>query len=350
MIVKDERDVIIRCLTSARAIVDYWVIVDTGSTDGTQKLIQECLKDIPGELYERPWVHFEHNRNEALGLARGKANYVLFMDADETLVIASCFHPSQLGLDGYKVRLIERSFTDVYRICLIKNDPCWFWKGVIHEALYASRPVSVGLLESLEKQASSEDGKRTQDPKKFEKDAVILEKALALEPENSRYTFYLAQSYGNAGQYLDSLAWYQKRTEMGNDPEEVFWSFYCMGMIHQHIKSDPSRWIDSYTKAHQADSSRAEPLFQLARFFYDSGQPLISYACGKIASSLAKPECAMYCHAWVYDYAADFVFAQAADDLGLKKEALPVYHKLLSRPIPEDMRQWIETAAARIFL
>ncbi len=348
MIVKDELDVIVRCLSSVKEILDYWVIVDTGSSDGTQSLILQTLQDIPGELYERPWVNFEHNRNEALWFARGKADYLLFMDADEALLIASSLDPSHLCLDGYKVRLIERSLTDVYRICLIKNDPCWFWKGVIHEALYASREVSVGILESLVKQASSEDGKRTQDPKKFEKDAAILEKALALEPQNSRYVFYLAQSYGNAGRYIDSLTWYQKRTEMGNDPEEVFWSFYCMGMIHQHIKSDPSLWIDSYTKAHLAEPSRAEPLFQLARFFYNNKQSLISYAFGKMASSLVKPECAMYFHAWIYDYAAVFVCAQSAEDLGLKEEARSLYQKLLTCSVPEDMRRWIETAIIRI--
>ena len=39
MIVKNEAHVIARCLASVRPIIDYWVIVDTGSTDGTQDAI-----------------------------------------------------------------------------------------------------------------------------------------------------------------------------------------------------------------------------------------------------------------------------------------------------------------------
>src|SRR5574340_542399 len=85
MIVKNESKVIERCLASVKPIIDTWVIVDTGSTDGTQAIVREFLKDIPGELHERPWVNFGHNRNEALELARGKADYLLLIDADDKL-------------------------------------------------------------------------------------------------------------------------------------------------------------------------------------------------------------------------------------------------------------------------
>ena len=51
--------------------IDYWVVVDTGSTDGTQQIIKDFMAKhkIPGELFERPWVNFSHNRSEALELA-----------------------------------------------------------------------------------------------------------------------------------------------------------------------------------------------------------------------------------------------------------------------------------------
>ena len=40
MIVKNESHVILRLLNSVAPIIDYWVIADTGSTDGTQEIIK----------------------------------------------------------------------------------------------------------------------------------------------------------------------------------------------------------------------------------------------------------------------------------------------------------------------
>ena len=87
MIVKNEAPVICRCIDSVRPIIDYWVIVDTGSIDGTQDIIRQQLSDLPGELHERPWRDFAYNRSEALELARGKSDYTLIIDADDSLEI-----------------------------------------------------------------------------------------------------------------------------------------------------------------------------------------------------------------------------------------------------------------------
>jgi len=58
MIVKNEAPVIRRCLASVHPILSHWLIVDTGSTDGTQAIVREAMAGLPGELVERPWVDF----------------------------------------------------------------------------------------------------------------------------------------------------------------------------------------------------------------------------------------------------------------------------------------------------
>ena len=79
MIVKNEAAILRETLERVRPIVDEWVIVDTGSTDGTQAIISEY-----GPVTELPFEDFVTTKNKALALATGK--YILFMDADERLL------------------------------------------------------------------------------------------------------------------------------------------------------------------------------------------------------------------------------------------------------------------------
>src|SRR5579883_1017327 len=148
MIVKDESRVIRRCLTSVKDLIDYWVIVDTGSTDGTQEIIREFLKDIPGELHERPWVNFGHNRNEALKLAKNKSDYLLFIDADEELVFAKPLQKSKLNKDAYIASLWEEGSRGK-RCLLINNQLEWRWEGVIHEMPVCSQVKTTGFMKEV---------------------------------------------------------------------------------------------------------------------------------------------------------------------------------------------------------
>src|SRR6516164_2358534 len=85
MIVKNEAPVIRRCLASVLPLIDYWIIVDTGSKDGTQNIIRDFMRSIPGELHERVWVNFAHNRTQSLELAKPHGDFILIIDADDVL-------------------------------------------------------------------------------------------------------------------------------------------------------------------------------------------------------------------------------------------------------------------------
>src|SRR6185437_6058415 len=93
MIVRNEAHIITETLDAVAPYIDTWVIVDTGSADGTQDLIRTHMAHlgIPGELHERPWRDFGYNRTEALALARGHGDYIFVMDADDTIVGALDF-------------------------------------------------------------------------------------------------------------------------------------------------------------------------------------------------------------------------------------------------------------------
>ena len=136
MIVKDESLVIRRCLESVKPLIDYWVIVDTGSKDGTQEIIKEFMADIPGELHERPWVNFSHNRNEALSLAKGKSDYVFFIDADDKVVISPDFIRPTLNKDVYSIKIQHGDYVH-FRPQLVNNNLDWKWIGLFMKAWHA---------------------------------------------------------------------------------------------------------------------------------------------------------------------------------------------------------------------
>jgi glycosyltransferase involved in cell wall biosynthesis len=113
MIVKNESKIILRCLESARPIVDYVLIEDTGSTDGTQAIVREWLNRVGmiGEVYEEPWRDFGYNRSHALTRMRKNKNidYALILDADDYIEYKPDFNVAAfkngLSKDQYEVEL-----------------------------------------------------------------------------------------------------------------------------------------------------------------------------------------------------------------------------------------------------
>jgi glycosyltransferase involved in cell wall biosynthesis len=68
MIVKNETPVLGRLFDSVKDIIDYYIIADTGSTDGTPEFIRQEMErhGIPGEVLHHKWVNYGFNRNQAL--------------------------------------------------------------------------------------------------------------------------------------------------------------------------------------------------------------------------------------------------------------------------------------------
>ena len=132
MIVRNEVHIVAEVLDAVAPYISSWVIVDTGSDDGTQDLIRSHMArlGIPGELHERPWRNFGHNRTEALTLAQGHADYIWVMDADDTIVSTPDF--TRLDADIYLMRYFGDN--DIFWVALLFRDGVRVrWQGVTHE-------------------------------------------------------------------------------------------------------------------------------------------------------------------------------------------------------------------------
>lgn len=341
MIIKDETDVICRCLASAKPLIDYWVIVDTGSTDGTQEMVREFMKGIPGELHERPWKNFAHNRNEALQLAKGKGDYLLFIDADETFQYDPGFRFPQLDRDAY---FFTTSFGGMHygRMLLVRSSKDWQWRGVLHEALYMDEPYEPGRLDGIINYVRS-DGARSKDPQKYHKDAAVLEAALKEDPINTRYQFYLAQSYKCAGELEKALLNYRKRVDMGGWEQELFWSKYEVALLLDEMKATPEEVIKAYYEAFVARPSRIEPLYYLANYHRRQGNFAAAYTISTLAAKIPLSQDLLFVQKWMTDYGVPLEQSVAAYWLGKYDECLQGSLKILAqKDLPENIRAQVQ--------
>ncbi len=350
MIVKNESHVIHRCLSSLKHLIDYWVIVDTGSTDGTQKTIKKYLDDIPGELHERPWVNFGHNRNEALDLARGKCDYMLFIDADDRLVFSDGFVMPDLEFDCYCVLQSQNvqkvgSNASTIVVLMIKDLPEFRWEGAVHEAIVFQKGMSYALLPGITNEYLS-DGHRSQDKQKYEKDVVMLQKALEEDPGNTRNVFYLAKTFACMGNFRSAIVYLAKRAAMeGGRADEVFYSLLTMGLLQKELKESSSIIQENLCKAFSSRPSRVESLYALAEMLIEEENYLFGYLVAEFALSIPLPSdpFELWLVPWIYDWGVRFQIYRCAKRIGKKRQAYDLLQTLLSNPnFPKERRQQIE--------
>ena len=336
MIVKNEKTIIERCLNSVKKIIDYWVIVDTGSSDGTQQTIKECMRQIPGELYEQPWINFAENRNRALSLAHRKGDYLFFIDADEYLEFSDNFILPELDKDAYYFATRLPHNIQFYRMLLVNNHLKWVWEGVLHETLYSTQAGrSCAIMHNVINVAESNDGHRNRDVQKYHKDAILLEKELQKEPNNSRYVFFLAQSYFQAREYDLALKNYNKRSTMGGFDEEIYFSFYMAGRLQEILNMPPDHYIDSYKKAMAIRPLRAEPYYRIADYYYSIEKYDIAFDLLEKAHSFPIPPDSLNIEKNIYDFGLAMLFIECANRLKRYQQAQAVFSKLSA-----DQQSW----------
>jgi tetratricopeptide (TPR) repeat protein len=118
---------------------------------------------------------------------------------------------------------------------------------------------------------------------KYANDAIILEKALETEPTNTRYVFYLAQSYRDSDQLLKSIDAYERRIAMGEWEEEVYYSMYMIAKMKERLGHSIADVTVAFSRAWEYRPSRLEAVFHTMRKLREAGRHLIAFAYGDVA-------------------------------------------------------------------
>lgn len=338
MIVKNESPVIERLLRSVAPVIDYFVIVDTGSTDGTPEKIKQLatLLNLSGKIYFRNWVDFGFNRQEALDLVieSKRGDWVLFIDADEELVFMDPLFYQKMDIGV--TYLLEKRYNSlnyfVPNLIDIHYNK-WAWKDPVHEYLkHSSGPAVKQKLTSTWIKVYPGEGHRSKQKDKFEKDIQLIKTALEKDPQNARLQFYLAQSYRDAGLFDRAILEYETRVSLGGWYEEGYIAQIEKTKLMEKKDNPPSHdeIILSYLKAYSMCITRAEALYYLSSYCRRNNLFPQGYLFAKMGLTIPYPiKEILFIQKNVYDWELLDEFSICAYYVGQFQESADACERLL---------------------
>lgn len=211
MIVRDEGAILRETLDLVAPIVDEWIVVDTGSTDGTPAIIAER-----GPVHRLPFTSYVETKNAALALATGR--YVLLMDADERL-ISGAKELREWAEEG-RIDCVDGWILDgpgpdrptlrYSRARLWRNDGRWRFEGPgCHEYVACSGPHSSCMDHRVRVYHDHRHRLAESYAARNEQYIDLLQAAIEADATDTRAWFYLARTLVDAGQPLAAISAYQ---------------------------------------------------------------------------------------------------------------------------------------------
>jgi tetratricopeptide (TPR) repeat protein len=295
MIVRDEQEMLPRCLQAVAAAVDEIVVVDTGSTDATI----EIARSFGAIVIERPWTgSFAQARNASFDAASG--DWLIYLDADEVLISEDAgllrsltartwreaFYLSETSYTG---ELDDGSAVVHNALRMFRNRPEYRFEGRLHEQIFHRLPGY--LPERFETTDVRVEhfgylGVIREARQKSRRNIELLELQFAEGAPTPFLRFNLGCEYAAAGERQAALDQFERAWEMlAEDPERDSQKF-SPALISRLVKA--LRLCERYDDA----LSRAEQGLELFGDFTDLvfEQALLASARGERERAIERCE------------------------------------------------------------
>jgi tetratricopeptide (TPR) repeat protein len=295
---------IITTLEKIYKIIDYWVILDVGSTDETCNLIIDFFKEknILGELIKKRADRVDICKTFLFEKCYKKSDFILHIDVDDEIVLPKeivdndTFH-IVFGLDkkniiGYNANVYEKneiidckisnndeseiitkSRNIIHKKTILFNNH-YKWKSV---GVYNPKMICMNIDELENSNIIIKDFyvcKNTNKTGNFKETLKILEEqyndTLIIDEYNlhSYSIFHIAQIYYNNKMWKDALHWYLRYTKLSNvDQDELFEVYIKITQILYVFDYSINTIIKYIARAISIYNDRAEPYYYIGRIF-----------------------------------------------------------------------------------
>jgi len=252
MIVKNEAEVLGRCLESVRGLVTECVVVDTGSTDETVAIARRHGARVLTTTWQDD---FSLARN--LGLAAAQTPWILVLDADEVLEpgASDALRAAIEGQHGGYLLPLENmtgSGTDherqtVMLLRLFRNDSRIRYRGRVHEQVTAGL-AEAGYTIGTATARIRHDGylaSRVSARDKHARNLSLLQATLADSPEDPYAWYQLAKTYLAMDRRDEGRGALDACLELlsGQAEPETF-AYYPKGFVLRGLLAEPADRLD----------------------------------------------------------------------------------------------------------
>ena len=312
MIVKNEAANLPRLLESVADHITCYVILDTGSSDDTPRLIHDFFEHhpraIPGTVARGEFHDYSQARNEALDLARTSMFHfdaLLLLDADMELVVSDVEQFHALAPATYKITQ-QGSRDDYANIRIVPRTSRAKYRKRTHEYLHVPHGSPVIDRETvwlIDHESGANRGKANRD--KHDRDLRLLTLDWRDEPD-FRTAFYLAETHWGAWDPERAISWYERARRLSGSPEELWYASYKLGrclLADVEDESDPTgrkrrqrdddecaEGVARLLEAHQERPTRAEPLLHLARHYRHRSKSDLACLIAEAGKRIPYPE------------------------------------------------------------
>jgi len=286
LMVKDEELVInptleafVKASQSEKTDIGFFIF-DTGSTDKTIETVDTYLKKENMKYYhiaQEPFIDFATSRNRSIILAKNKfpnSAFMLIIDAEwyfhnVSKMISFC--KSKLSDPCPAYEILGNNGIDFYAVRLLRLNSNLYFKGVVHECIMS--PIVNRLPQDIYFEYRPKQQGIEKSFRRWKRDADLLYKEFTKNPQDSRTTFYLAQTYECLADFYNAYKFYEIRSKQNGWHEENYETFYRLGRVADILSRTDKNFSwsmahDYYLKAVNMSPHRAEPLLKIAEHYW----------------------------------------------------------------------------------